>query len=276
MGSYKILDLMKYLQSRDTVKSNRSHYYTQCPLCSETGYNKLKLYVKKDYSVGWCFHCNTAFYPTLEQVPSEIRINNDVSDEFKLVKLSEYPEYSELSSNHKTYLNRRNQYLKLLDYAKIYSDHYSLVIPFYLRGKLIYYQKRSTNSSGFRYFNPPISDKPIYVPPNMNVGRKLIIVEGVFDALASIFLHAELITEGYTPVAVLGKTLTEYQRRLILSLTVVDEIVVNLDKSELSLDCIRDRNLRLLGASRVRYVSSNGDDPEEMLADKKSPKYINY
>ena len=276
MGSYKLLNLMKYVQKQDIIKSNRSHYYMSCPICSKEGYNKLKFYVRKDYSVGWCFHCSTAFYPTLEQVPHEIRINNDVSDEFKLIKLTEYPEYSKLSTSHRTYLDRRNQYIKLLNYAGIYSDHHSLVIPFYLNDELVYYQKRSTNSSGLRYFNPPISDKPIYVPPGMKIGKKLIIVEGVFDALASIFLHAELIKDGYVPVAVLGKTLTDYQRKLILSFTIVDEVVVNLDKSELSLNCICDTNLKSLGVSYIRYVRSDGDDPEEMLNSKRNVKYITY
>lgn len=260
-----------------------THYFLKCPICSEEGYHKKKLYIKKDFSIGWCFHCETVFKPMKVEDPEDIdslQVNDgfriDAAKSFRLVKLDSeklsIPEY--LSREDTELLDKRNPYLKLIDYAGIKSVKYSLWIPYYINDELIYYQRRLKNPiNGMKYYNPTISDKPLYIPPGMKVTGKIIIVEGVFDALASIFLHADKIREGYVPVALMGKTITPYQSWLLNSMAIIDEVIYQLDKTELSLKC-HEKSGKQLNALFYQYVPSNGADPEELLRSNYPIEYI--
>lgn len=266
----------------ENADENRTHYYLKCPLCASSGYNKKKLYIKKDFSIGWCFHCNTSFQSPIPENQDDMTINegfrlDESADNYKLFKLPQeklfIPEI--LTNEDRGLLDKRNPYLHLLDYAGIKSYKDSFWIPYYINDELIYYQRRLKHPiNDMKYYNPMIEGgKPLYVPPGMRIGSKIILVEGVFDALAAIFLHADKVRAGFTPVAVMGKTLTSYHLWLLNNLSMIDEVIYQLDKTELSLE-LHEKCGRRLHALSYQYVPSNGADPEEILRSNQSVEYI--
>ena len=110
---------------------------------------------------------------------------------------------------------------KILDF-KFWEDN--VVMPFKYKGEIFYYQIRFTGNSPIRYFFPPISAKPPYVIDHdvKPSGNKIIISEGVFDAIADLIMFPE-----YIPFAVLGSSISDYQNNTYLRITNFSDFQTN-------------------------------------------------
>jgi len=271
-----IYDLEDYVNECKTanneVKVSDTHFIVKCPRCvEELEYHKLKLYILKDYSVGYCFRCNTAYLPLHKEdavlkFGLELPENNIRIQDYKLIKLNfkgtwNLSLFDQLSTSDfitENYLYKRNKYLrKLLPLLRFRYLNNNVVIPFYYKGELIYYQIHFPENKDMKYFSPPITHKPPYIIEH-GENKRFIIVEGVFDAIAALILYPDR-----TPFAVLGSVITDYQIALLRSY-VPEDILIFMDETELSIKTIK--KLRAyIDYAKLDIIPSYGEDPEEYL-----------
>lgn len=276
----KLEDLLKEFYnvgSMEEVEPNvnsSGEYIIHCPFCKAEGHTKHKLYIKSDLTVGHCFVCHRAFI----NVDDEVRIDYKIPNFFPsfmsrnnipngLVRLTDptwsldkfYNDFVDYDQKGYEYLVKRNPYLK--DLYKILGFKFwdgNIVMPFFdPNGEVFYYQIRFTGNSKIKYFFPPISYKPIYVIPHGN-NKKLIISEGVYDAIANLVMAPD-----YTPIAVLGSSVSDYQLNLIRSF-VPERIIVFMDELKLSIG-IANRLKTVIDYCPIDIIKSDGEDPEERL-----------
>ena len=276
----KLEDLLKEFYnvgSMEEVEPNvnsSGEYIIHCPFCKAEGHTKHKLYIKSDLTVGHCFVCHRAFI----NVDGEVRIDYKIPNFFPsfmsrnnipngLVRLTDptwsldkfYNDFVDYDQKGYEYLVKRNPYLK--DLYKILGFKFwdgNIVMPFFdPNGEVFYYQIRFTGNSKIKYFFPPISYKPIYVIPHGN-NKKLIISEGVYDAIANLVMAPD-----YTPIAVLGSSVSDYQLNLIRSF-VPERIIVFMDELKLSIG-IANRLKTVIDYCPIDIIKSDGEDPEERL-----------
>ena len=276
----KLEDLLKEFYnvgSMEEVEPNvnsNGEYIIHCPFCKAEGHTKHKLYIKSDLTVGHCFVCHRAFI----NVDDEVRIDYKIPNFFpsfmsrnnipnELVRLTDptwsldkfYNDFVDYDQKGYEYLVKRNPYLK--DLYKILGFKFwdgNIVMPFFdPNGEVFYYQIRFTGNSKIKYFFPPISYKPIYVIPHGN-NKKLIISEGVYDAIANLVMAPD-----YTPIAVLGSSVSDYQLNLIRNF-VPSRIIVFMDETKLSIG-IANRLKTVIDYCPIDIIKSDGEDPEERL-----------
>ena len=208
-------------QVRTFLNESTGEYICHCPFCKAEGHTKHKLYIKEDLSEGHCFVCTRAFININDNVDVSFKVpefgNFFGWKGFNLVPLTDPTwsldkfkyEFDDYSEKGVQYLIGRHGFMKELYKAldfKFWEDN--VVMPFKYKGEIFYYQIRFTGDSPIRYFFPPISAKPPYVIDH-NVqpsGNKMIISEGVFDAIADLIMFPE-----YIPFAVLGSSISDYQ-----------------------------------------------------------------
>ena len=260
-------------QVRTFLNESTGEYICHCPFCKAEGHTKHKLYIKEDLSEGHCFVCTRAF----------ININDNVDVSFKVPEfgnffgwkgfnlvpltdptwsLDKYKyEFDDYSEKGVQYLIGRHGFMKelykVLDF-KFWEDN--VVMPFKYKGEIFYYQIRLTGDSPIRYFFPPISAKPPYVIDH-NVqpsGNKIIISEGVFDAIADLIMFPE-----YIPFAVLGSSISDYQLEFLREY-VPSEILIYMDETKISKK-IADRVKSTIDYCPIHIIPSDGEDPEENL-----------
>ena len=260
-------------QVRTFLNESTGEYICHCPFCKEEGHTKHKLYIKEDLSEGHCFVCTRAF----------INTNNDINVSFKVPdfgnifgwkgfnlvpltdptwSLDKYKyEFDDYSEKGVQYLIGRHGFMKelykVLDF-KFWEDN--VVMPFKYKGEIFYYQIRFTGDSPIRYFFPPISAKPPYVIDH-NVkpsGNKIIISEGVFDAIADLIMFPE-----YIPFAVLGSSISDYQMEFLREY-LPSEILIYMDETKISKK-IADRVKSTIDYCPIHIIPSDGEDPEENL-----------
>lgn len=260
-------------QVRTFLNESTGEYICHCPFCKAEGHTKHKLYVKEDLSEGHCFVCTRAF----------ININNDIDVSFKVPdfgnllgwkgfnlvpltdptwSLDKYKyEFDDYSEKGVQYLIGRHGFMKelykILDF-KFWEDN--VVMPFKYKGEIFYYQIRFTGNSPIRYFFPPISAKPPYVIDHdvKPSGNKIIISEGVFDAIADLIMFPE-----YIPFAVLGSSISDYQMEFLREY-LPSEILIYMDETKISRK-IADRIKGTIDYCPINIIPSDGEDPEENL-----------
>ena len=276
----KLEDLLKEFYNVGTIEevepnqTTNGEYIIHCPFCRAEGHTKHKLYIKSDLTVGHCFVCHRAFINVDDEVKIDYKIpnffpsfmnRNNIPNE--LVRLTDptwsldkfYNDFVDYDQKGYEYLVKRNPYLK--DLYKILGFKFwdgNIVMPFFdPNGEVFYYQIRFTGNSKIKYFFPPISYKPIYVIPHGN-NKKLIISEGVYDAIANLVMAPD-----YTPIAVLGSSVSDYQLNLIRSF-VPSRIIVFMDETKLSIG-IANRLKTVIDYCPIDIIKSDGEDPEERL-----------
>ena len=258
-------------QVRTFLNESTGEYICHCPFCKAEGHTKHKLYIKEDLSEGHCFVCTRAF----------ININDNVDVSFKVPEfgnffgwkgfnlvpltdptwsLDKYKyEFDDYSEKGVQYLIGRHGFMK--DLYKILKFKFwkdNVVMPFFYKGELFYYQIRFTgNSGGIRYFFPPISKKPPYIIEHGD-NRKFIICEGVFDAIALLIQAPE-----YTPMAVLGSSISDYQLEFLREY-VPQEIKIYMDETSISKN-IMGRIKTKIDYCPISIIPSTGTDPEEKM-----------
>lgn len=265
---------VKTITEADQYLHNDKEYICHCPFCKKEGHTKHKLYVKSDLTTGHCFVCTRAFVNISKDLDLAYRVPEysffKGTRKFEITPLSDKTwtldkfetEFTDFDKTGIDYLNTRHPFMKEL--YKILGFKFwdgNVVMPFMYKDKLIYYQIRFSGKSKIRYFFPPISAKPPYIIEygNPEPGKtKIIIVEGVFDAIACL-----IQAPGYIPFAVLGSSISDYQLGFLKEY-VPSEIVIYMDDTEKSIG-LANRVKANVGYSKVRVIKSDGTDPEENM-----------
>ena len=267
---------VKSIQEVEAMNNDgQKEYIIHCPFCKEEGHSKHKLYVKKDLTVGYCFVCCRTFMNVSDEIDTTVNLENPVWDrynnnkEFKVIKLDdpnsewnidkfEY-ECDDFDQRGYNYLLSRHKYLaelyKTLDFKFLDGN---VVMPFKYKGEVFYYQIRfSSPGSKIRYFFPPISAKPPYIIEHGR-NKKFIIVEGVYDAIAALIMAPE-----YTPFAVLGSNISDYQLQFLREY-IPEKILVMMDEFSIS-KRIADKIKKNICYCPVNIYPTSGADPEEIM-----------
>ena len=225
----------------------------ECPNCLLVeGVVRKTLSIKDTY--GLCFRCNTIFKP------KSIRINIKLPKIKDEIPLDTTPWYTA-----KHYCDRGFRYLNSrcgsIQYTTIdrfrFKDN-KIFIPFYYHNDLIYYQIRYIEPKiGMgKYYNPPITNKPLYLSHNWNDNLPLVIVEGVFDAIVLSKIGIK-----HNVVAILGSTMSASQYKMFQTLS-YDKInsKIYLDSIELSM-----KLKQKLPEFNIVTPIENGLDPEGII-----------
>ena len=263
------------LEAAERYREPSGEFVIHCPFCRAEGHRKHKLYLKSDLTVGHCFVCTRSYVNVTDEVKVEYRppsfLTPRLREWFKpTIKdpkwaLDRYwKEFDEYSEKGVRYLMGRHQFMdplwKILGF-KFWEGN--VVMPFWWKSELIYYQIRfSDPKARIRYFFPPVDQKPVWTTPEpIGTGKDLIVVEGIYDAIAAM-----IQAPGRTPVAVLGSSVSDYQLLQIREF-VPDSILVWMDDTEKSKG-IADRLRVSLGYCPIRIIPSDGTDPEENMCSR--------
>lgn len=282
----KIEDLLKEFYHEDDMTSierhlepNGKNWIIHCPFCKEEGHRKHKLYIDHDCSRGFCFVCGRIYINVDDTVKVDVKMPNFLGfhESFKPIELPEdsqwnlglyYTEFDDYSEKGVEYLARRNPYLRDLYEPlgiKFFNDN--VVLPFHdPSGNLVYYQIRFTDAgkNQIRYFFPPIKSKPPYILHGEGADPgKIIIVEGIFDALAAYIQSSGK----YVVIAVMGSKISDYQLDYIRNWYRPKKILVWMDETKLSKG-ICDRLKSVFDYSQISIIPSYGPDPEEVMMGK--------
>lgn len=261
-----------------THANSTGEYIIHCPFCAAEGHTKHKLYIKDDLTVGHCFVCGRTYINVTDTVSVDYRVPDfgaflNMGSTFSPVILSnpmwsldkfnyEFDEYDEKGVQ---YLTNRNPYLgELWKSLGIKFWEGNIALPFWYGGNIIYYQIRFTGQNKIRYFFPPISDKPVWILERQGEARKkLLIVEGIFDAIAALVQAPE-----YTPIAVMGSSVSDYQLGMIRDYGgYIENIKIWMDETSISKK-IYGRLKSAIDYCPIDIIPSYGPDPEEVLNER--------
>lgn len=271
----KFHDLLKEFYGTEDYEGNlistgdHEEYIIRCPLCAHE-HTKHKLYISGDLSVGFCFLCGRTYMNVTDDV--DVTINPPKFNEymgyqgFELVELNDpiwtldrfKYEFDDFDEKGYKYLIGRHGFMK--DLYKVLHFKFmdgNIVMPFYYHDKLIYYQLRFTGNSKIRYFFPPIKKKPPYIIDRPGI-RKLIVCEGVYDAIACLIMAPDFI-----PVAVLGSSVSDYQIEFMREY-LPNEILVYMDETDIS-KRIASKIRSVIDYCPIGIIKSDGEDPEENM-----------
>lgn len=280
MSYYKV----SQVGALDQYRSNyQGQYIIRCPFCAAEGHTKEKLHIlpnppgTEDFDTGFCFVCGRTFIHISDRVEVNFRPPNFLPQTYqdfqilpmtdKLWTLGRYEkEFRPFSRTGVDYLISRNPFLKDLWKPlgfKFYEDH--VVMPFFSPdGQLIYYQIRFTDATthdSVRYFFPRTESKPPYIIHSSEADpEKLIIVEGIYDAIAAMIASAGK----YVVIGCMGSKLSDYQLQFIRNYYIPKKILVWMDETPISQGISR-RLKSVFNYSEIRIIQSTGPDPEEIL-----------
>lgn len=265
---------VKTMEEVETKLGPNGEYIIHCPFCKEEGHRKHKLYIKGDLTVGHCFVCTRNYVNVTDRIDTTIKFPEFIS---RFINFSGMPEIVKLTDPDWSIDNIEQD---LVDYDKKGVDYLigrhplmeelykvldfkfldgNVVMPFKYHGEVFYYQIRFTEGK-IRYFFPPISAKPPYIIEHGD-NSKFIICEGVFDAI-SLLIQAP----DYTPCAVLGSSVSDYQIEFIREYA-PKEILVYMDETDIS-KRIASKLSKSIDYCPINIIPSNGEDPEECMIRK--------
>lgn len=269
-------ELLKEALGVSTMKEVESQakgeeYIIHCPFCKKEGHRKHKLYIKVDLTVGHCKVCDRAFTNVTDEINTKLSVPKFknfgmYNPGLELVTLTDptwsldkfTDEFDDFDQTGYDYLVGRHKYMadlyKILDF-KFWDGN--VAMPFKYHGEVFYYQIRFTGNSKIRYFFPPISAKPPYIIEHGN-NKKFIISEGVYDAIADLIMAPE-----YTPMAVLGSSVSDYQLEFLREY-VPEEIIVYMDETDIS-KRIAAKIASVIDYCPIHIIKSSGEDPEECM-----------
>ena len=256
----------------EAFANSNDEYICHCPFCKKEGHTKHKLYIRTDLTVGHCFVCCRNYVNVSNSVEVTFKVPDFLDmfggyQGFNLVKLSdpvwtldkykyEFDDFDPVGYN---YLLGRHKYMK--DLYKILGFKFmngNIVMPFKYHGEIFYYQIRFSGNSSIRYFFPPISKKPPYIIERAGNNKKIAVCEGIFDAIALLIMAPE-----YTPCAVLGSSISDYQIEFIREY-IPNEILVYMDETSISKGIV-NKLRSVIDYCPINIIPSNGQDPEEKM-----------
>lgn len=263
------LDLKEYVNNIPQDKPNSTHFICECKHCIENeGRHDRKLYIKKDYSVGYCFRCESSYVNKLDApkndfdkvtpIPTFTPFKSKNLD-FPNIDVSYYLESDNIDDISRDYLIKRNPRLDYFKF-KLKCRYNRIVIPFYFKDELIYYQVRYINPLGSKYFNPKTEHKPLYLVPGQEITDKVILAEGTFDVMALDCMYGS----EYTKVGLLGKTITASQMKFFKYYG-FKKFIISLDELELSIKLRKKVEDELNAECQVMDTQL---DPEEYVRSK--------
>ena len=286
----QILRLVERLLNRSTQLRNNEHAY-HCPFCN---HHKKKLQINFNTFRWHCWICNTGghnlkqlfkklkatreqFQELFELLGDMISVRHDYSTDKVQEKISLPKEFIPLHQVQKTPDYKRSiMYLKqrgitkedILKYGVGYCEEgaYSsrIIIPSYNSvGDLNYFVGRDIYDSKLKYKNPPVSKDVIGFELFVNWDEPLVLVEGVFDAIA--------IRRNAIPL--FGKTIPKSLERKIIENNVKD-IYISLDNDALD-DALKICE-RFMKQGRNVYMIDieDGKDPSSIGFEKFHNKLI--
>lgn len=213
----KKCDLNELVENSTNVKETATHFLVECPLCLENlGEQHQKLYVSKDFSLGFCHRCKSKFISSNVDVEGLLKTREQLireasSTPFLLEKLSKddlvtYEKSRGYDPKGFQYLSKRNPALTC-NTSGIFSwyknkdellyqtlgfkfDDFKVMMPFFYNKELFYYQTRSIGTRFSKsYFCPPIQNKPVWVSPLNRGTKEVVITEGIFGAIAAQIMY---------------------------------------------------------------------------------------
>lgn len=290
------MNLEEFIENNDNYFETTKHYVSYCPYCIETyGYEKKKLYIEKDtLAKGFCQRCHSIYFNYTTDLTFDVAYSKSKLKQFTLCKLNEIntslnADYS-LAMYHKSVCNKddilkvlskrnldkitnigdnilikRNlsRYEPLIDKlgmkgSIIDEDQSFVMVPFYINNELVYWQSKLAGYK-MKYFMPPIEHKPLYIPEYR--GTKIVIVEGIFDAMACLYLFPNR-----TPIAVLGSYLTDYHLWLLRTYIQPTDCLISLDNLSLSYNILFQLKGLIPTITQYSLFQSKYDqDPDEFL-----------
>lgn len=268
-------DLRKLVEEGNSTLSG-GEYRTECPVCRELGHNyqKRKLFIKDDFSVGFCFRCGTKF-------KNKIDFNN-LGRDFKFdISKPKPKEYKEEEKIDVSFYNQADSFNQLgVDYLKsrrewLFNNYNKLgikfkndrlIIPFFrngnINGEVIFYQCRfyDPEKSGKRYFIPPSTNKPIYLSPNGNNDCSTIILcEGPFGAIAISNTYPQ-----YKCGAVMGSNISDYQIFLLSKMN-IKKFILYFDDESINEKAKKILSERFPFCSVLSLKSPMGDPEDDLI-----------
>lgn len=268
---------VKTMAEVESHAGDNGEYIIHCPFCKKEGHTKHKLYIKSDLTVGHCFVCGRTYIHVSDKLEFRVNVPESIlkfgfgSEPFNVVKLTD-PDWSldrlqyEFEDFDKTgydYLCSRHKYMKDL-YQKLGFKFWygNIIMPFFYHGEPIYYQIRFSNvghdDKGIRYYFPQISKKPVYIIDHGRGIRKLILCEGIFDAV-SLLIQAP----DYIPIALMGSSLNDYQIGFIKEY-MPEKILIYMDETSISRRVMNKLKTRI-DYCPIDIIRSDGEDPEERM-----------
>ena len=254
------------------VKRPGIREYIICPFCSlpelTIGYSdqrRRKLWT--DGYTGWCFRCDRVFLNPREETDStelsEINLSFNIKN-FDVKELSSdtFDAFQPLNDEGFNYLQSRGNPIlskQFCDAIGFKSVKNGVVIPFYLEGRLVYYEIRFIKVVNQRRYWKPPGLTPVYIPLMINPS-KFILVEGPFDAYATLLLYPE-----YTPVAVTGSRISLNQLKYLSERFNPESILIYMDDTGKSIKNREFIKRNWLGSYDIDIIESDGTDPEERL-----------
>lgn len=304
MSDVEILNI----DSLTPIQKSNPEWRYYCPVCPDKRGKEDKdgkLYWNIIKQRGYCFKCQTSFYPEGSEVgqldkeeleyQAAIGTLSRVAGETTEFDNIEYPievhfDFPELTPDLLRYLKNRNPFLiPLKDVLGIRAwkgRDTGVVVPFLYKGKICKFQNRFVTKNGkplakndgMKYYTSP-GPKPLYCPFHIfndfkTVGRvdELTICEGVFDAIA-------LAIMGFpNPVAILGDRLTPLQMWDIrhINNAIITKVNVCLDDEERNQTIVKVIRKTIPTIEETKTYASwrPGKDPEEYLvANLKKEKF---
>lgn len=193
-----------------------------CPDCGRD-----KLYVYLDSDTSYCFRCgvykaynNGKTVISLEELKNTLKRHEELPKELSEIKVPR--NFVELRDSkaekfYTEYLEGRGfstidiERSRLLFGLETTSENRTILLPVYMYHQLVYYTKRVVKPGLNRYENPKteeVDNKKTNILFNFDNARAsstVVVCEGVFDAM----------TVGVNAIATFGKSLSEFQCRLI-------------------------------------------------------------
>jgi hypothetical protein len=290
----RTVEIFDPTQHRTDTKISDEHRYN-CPNCiSKRGKadNNGKLYWNVTKERGYCFKCNTAFFPQeVEGAPNtELKIAAESNEALKDDPYEEPAsisfDFPELDTDLLKYLKGRNPFLlqlkESLGLHGWYGTDKGVVTPFAYKGNIVKFQTRFTTRKGTKkakyYTSKGIkvlySPYNIFAPSDLDLigADEITLCEGTYDAIALAIMGLPC------PLAVLGSSLTPFQRRQVECLA-PEKVFLCMDNWDISLALAKQvkREVSSVAKTEIQVPwQRDKSDPEELMVSlvKTVPEFL--
>lgn len=283
-----IIDAAGYLTERFDAEYKNNNWQFNCPFCDD---EKQKFGVSLQKGVVHCFKCNytkkfisfVADYENMSIAQAFALIQKHAVESTNLhqnlapcnqhrqvLRIKGYQTLAEIQNAptwlYKKAINyliyKRHMTLEDIEYWNLglsTDDRYigRIIIPFFERGKLVYFVARAfIGRSGGKYMNPPKDEfnigksEILFNIDNAQKFKTIALCEGVFDAFAL----------GYHAVAIMGKSISEMQVHKIAEMK-CKNVHIMLDAQ--TTDAAYEIAYKLAGFKNVKIFELKKGDPAE-------------
>lgn len=293
------LDLNEFVENYDyEMYETEKHYVSVCPWCSEhLGYIKKKLYIEKsddteNLKQGFCQRCRTIYFHTTTDLSFELITRRDKEKLFSLSRLPsfipgsshdlrQYLDFTSSKPDIEILLRSRNnagyRYIPYIEElgmkGKITNQDTNqgfIMFPFRLPNQSIFYWQSKLFGFDLPYFMPTIDHKPFYCP--VYRGNKIVVCEGIFDALACMILFPDRTT-----IALLGCYATPYHIWMLRHFISPTDCLIFLDNIHLSINLLFQLKGSIPTITSFNCVYNKYNvDPDETLAGLDNDKLKEY